>query len=428
MAPLPVLAWWLRQRTESWFSPAALFAAWWSVAMGGPLIAAPDFDVWLPAVLVAVIFVALFSLAAIAGERSARVAWGGEQPPRRLSMRVLRATVAAGAVLGVVSIQALVAVHGKSLRDLLDLATWIELGAQFSISRYIDDVDEPLLARLLSIGFFSGSLIGGVLWVRACSRLDRILALAPLVTALLYASVLTTRAVFLYAVMMFGAVQFAMRVYDGQHMRRLLHGRLILAVGLGLAFLVILVALLQTSRAGYDTLDQMADTINHIRVWFCGHISGFSAWYREYVLVDEPLHGGERTLGGLFQLLGLMERRRGVFVDYHSIGAGEVTNVYTIFRGLLEDFGLAGSVMLLIALGWGAGTLYVAALRKRLAAVAALALVYCVLLWSPFGSFMTYNTLLFSYVVFGLVLHLAARPASKGTAVAPAPDPRSCSP
>jgi oligosaccharide repeat unit polymerase len=55
----------------------------------------------------------------------------------------------------------------------------------------------------------------------------------------------------------------------------------------------------------------------------------------------------------LFQLLGInIFEPPGVFDQYYSFGDLFTTNIYTMFRGLILDFGFIGSVLFMLATGF----------------------------------------------------------------------------
>src|SRR2546427_7463493 len=70
LVPLGFLVRLFRTRSESWYSPAALFAITWFLAIALPLLFAPDYDVWVPAVWLLVAFVAVFGISAMAMDRA----------------------------------------------------------------------------------------------------------------------------------------------------------------------------------------------------------------------------------------------------------------------------------------------------------------------------------------------------------------------
>ena len=406
LVPLGFLVRLFRTRSASWYSPAALFAITWFLAIALPLLFAPDYDVWVPAVWLLVAFVAVFGISAMAMDRGTPPAAIRPQAFFAPSRAALRYTTLALSFVGVISVQVLLREYGKNLIDLATLDTWIELGASFSVARYAEDYVQPVTARLCSIGFYCGSLFGAVLYWRARTRLDRLISFVPLVVALAYAAILTTRAVFLFAVLMWISCAVAIAIAEGRPLRKLLKPRtVVIALVLPPVVLAFFVAL-QLSRGGKTDLSSLPETVDHLRVWFFGHLPGFTAWLRIQIGDGTPLRLGQRTFGGLFQLGGVARREQGVYGDVINVGNGDLSNIYTVFRSLIEDFGMAGTLIFLAVLGLAAGHFHARLVRDGFKRVPAYALILCFIGWSPIYSFWAYNTLLVAFVLFAAGLKL----------------------
>ena len=55
---------------------------------------------------------------------------------------------------------------------------------------------------------------------------------------------------------------------------------------------------------------------------------------------------GAYTFAGVFDLLGIKQRQIGVYEQYETLAGGEDTNIYTLLRGLIQDFTLPGAMPL----------------------------------------------------------------------------------
>jgi oligosaccharide repeat unit polymerase len=402
LVPLGFLVRLFRLRSQSWYSPAPLFAGTWFLATALPLVFAPDYNVWMPAVWLLIAFVAVFGFAATVLDRTSFQVDAMPTSISGLPVAPLRYATIALSFVGVISVQILLQEYGKSLLDLTQLETWIELGASFSLARYEEDYVQPVLARVCSVGFYCGALFGAALYYRTVGRFDRLIALLPLGIALAYSAILTTRAVFLCAVLMWLSCGIALAVAGGRPVRKLLRPRTILtAVAVPPIVLAFFVAL-QLSRGGKTDLASLPETVEHLRVWFFGHLPSFATWLRTQIGDDGSLRWGQRTFAGLFQLAGIARREQGVYGDFVNVGNGDVSNIYTLYRSLIEDFGIAGALFFVAGLGLLAGHLHGRLVRGGFAKGALYSLVICFIVWSPIGSFCAYNTLIVAFALFAL--------------------------
>ncbi|HEY5677181.1 MAG TPA: O-antigen polymerase, partial [Myxococcales bacterium] len=265
-------------------------------------------------------------------------------------------------------------------------------------------LDEPLAARLLSVGFYFGAIAGGALWVASRRAADRAAALLPLLVALAHSTLTTARAVLLFALSMWAASAFASLVVARRPIARI-RPLTLLGGAMAAAALVAVSTGMQLARGGADDLTTPQEAFSHLGTWLFGHLPGFGAWLRDGFDPGAPLQMGRRTFGGAFHLLGLAERERGVFADFARLSSGRETNIYTALRGLIEDFGLAGSLLSAAIAGWASGVTYAQALRGRPGRQVALALAYCFILWTPIVSFFSYNTLLVAFALAVPALH-----------------------
>ena len=167
-----------------------------------------------------------------------------------------------------------------------------------------------------------------------------------------------------------------------------------------LAFSMVLLA-----RHGLS-LDLLAPIIwPRFRGDIVGHLVAFGEWLksRKYINLDPTF--GAITFGGIFEALGIRMRVLGIYEDVIDIGTEEFatdTNIYTVFRGLIEDFTLPGTLVMLFAIGLVAGHGYRMAAGRAVVGIPFLVSFYWFALWSPIAAVTTYNTLIVAYLIFTL--------------------------
>jgi oligosaccharide repeat unit polymerase len=128
-----------------------------------------------------------------------------------------------------------------------------------------------------------------------------------------------------------------------------------------------------------------------------GQIAAFGTWFGHYLQ-----EGGDKSLGGItfagpFDALHLKERNQGIYTESIAIGESE-TNVYTIYRGLVEDFGIAGALVFQFIMGCLASHFYAGLSRFNRWSIPALSCYYAFYLFY-LASIFSYNAIILTLAI-----------------------------
>jgi oligosaccharide repeat unit polymerase len=185
-----------------------------------------------------------------------------------------------------------------------------------------------------------------------------------------------------------------------KHQKKIILGSaILLALILPFVFLIT-----QAARMGVEklSLTNVTRLFDYLKVWFAGNISAFSIWYDTFQ--NQIVEKGQFTFGGIFELLNISRRKVGIYsVSYDVDGHMAFTNIYTVFRFLLDDFGAWGTCLFLIILGTLCKRLYVNSINGSLTSTAILSGILTFLLFSFISSVWAYNTVLFAWIIFILI-------------------------
>jgi oligosaccharide repeat unit polymerase len=135
-------------------------------------------------------------------------------------------------------------------------------------------------------------------------------------------------------------------------------------------------------------------------------------WYTSYIPTE--LTWGSRTFMGISNLLGLEDRVQGIYQEYNNIGKNGffgISNTFTIFRPLVEDFSEAGAMVVMFVMGI-IGNMAVKALSARRLVIfnqVVLVALYAFLMWSFSASFYAYTTYLAMFALVFMLLYLLQR-------------------
>ncbi|MHB8502239.1 MAG: O-antigen polymerase [Candidatus Acidiferrales bacterium] len=390
--------------SESWLAPSAFVGLVWSVYLMIPLLIAPEFltpslGVWVLLSLVMSIQVGAWLTAGEARRKQ------GIRLVATLDSLLLRKMEKAIIVSVVVAVLGAVYLGWKTVQEndlSLSGAGLLAIGSLLSVARYSGE-NEPFIFRFLYMWVYPAALLGGIAFAFADSRKSKLICFAAAIPALVYVFVETAKAGLLFVVCCWLAGYLAIRVVTGREHFRLLSRKILIAgaicVFAGLSLFVLTDAIRSRSE---DQGVVLAPDSARMKAAMFGYLSAFSQWMSGSR--SEGLGFGAYTLGGLFDLAGLHPRAIGVYTSSVTLPGLEENNVYTAFRGLIEDFSFPGAIVICFGFGALCGYGYEQLRRGRLRWALGVSAFYAFVGWSPLGSLFVYNGLILAWCVAGVVL------------------------
>jgi oligosaccharide repeat unit polymerase len=395
-AALVLLALVARLQSRSWLTPSAFAPMIWSLYIALPLTLAPEYQVSGAAVWLIVLLVFSIQLGALWGEGNLSVSDQTRAESRFGTARILRFVLlfAGLALIGAVYLAArTLSENDLSVSPLGILA----LGHILSVARYSGE-QEPGLARVLVTWMYPAGLLGGIVYVFSKSKGQRLLSFAAFLPALLLGVIQSTRAPTLITTCCWVSGFLATKAHLTRGSYRLFTKRIGLAfagvtlAGIGLYVFLDAIRIYKSSSAFEVVVDW-----GRVRSSGLGHLAVFSEWVEHGS--SERLGYGAYTFAGLYGLAGLHTRLTGIYEQSVTVDGGDETNIYTAFRGLIQDFSLVGAVVVCLGFGNISGRAYrntISGVKPQLSGLAAF---YSLLLWSPIISLSIYNGLLLAWGV-----------------------------
>ena len=406
LGALVALALVARRLLGSWLAPGAFVALVWAVYAGACLLATSyeqlASGMWM---IVALVFatqcgavlsqtLGMRSTGNQAGARNQEPALDGLVRRALLFSMLFAVTALVGTLYCVVW-----SVHRFNLS--FSLSDMLSLGHLWSVVRYGDGELEPWTVRLLTMWVYPAALLGGLVFATASHRRQRVLSFLPLACALINGVVEATRAGSLISVLCWLSSFFVVRYRQSHGNYALFNRRLVVALGTAAVCGFLFFLAIDSTRVLQpgEQFEIKGDQARWDKYFF-GSVPAFNGWFHTYTQQTPAL--GVYTFAGIFDLLGLKTRPYGVYDDYYSVGGGEETNIYTLYRGLIEDFTPAGAVVFLFVIGLLAG----AACRSHDRADAFLfqSGYYAFILYSPVISLFMYNGLVLAWCISALIL------------------------
>lgn len=388
--------------SKTWAAPSAFVLGFWSVLMVAPLVLAPEYKVSGLAAWVIVVMAGGIAVGAMMGEGTPSKPLRRDQAPP-VKRILLASVIFTGAGLVGTVYFAFEELKAHSL-DVSGAGLFL-VGRLVALGRYDLGEQQPLLVRVLVLWVFPAALLGGMSYVFTKTRRQRILCLAWVAPALLYSLVNATRANTLIAIILGVSGYLSMRAMQSGK-ARVAPRKLLLSAFVALAVAVSFffgIEAVRSNRADVALVDPIEWP--RLKGTVLGYLPVFSHWI-DNADNSEVMHGsmGEHTFGGLFDAVGLHRREVGLYTEFVALDAEQDNNIYTAFRGVIDDFSLIGALVFLLLTGFWGGFAYRRCRSNFLAWAPWMALFYAFVLWSPIVSLLNYNGPLVAAVSAGVLL------------------------
>jgi oligosaccharide repeat unit polymerase len=331
--------------------------------------------------------------------------------PRAVDM--LRQLVRWPIVAGLADALWLFAQRGFSFSNVFSFSALMLVSAANRGEQYAGEADTPVLERFAFTALYLGALYGGLLFRLSDRQRDKILGFSALLVIILINTLHGSR---------FGSI------YGGAFwLSAYLAGHVALAdpkEGVGSGFLVkfgtsavviVFVFSMVTMTIRYTVLSDANDipvAWSYMLTDPFGFIAAFGVWFRESGMhPDGPLWGAR-----VFRRIAAFWGSEYPLYDVVDVGFNSA-NVFTIFRELIEDYTLYGSLVVLAVYGFMARMGFSLTMRDdSRTALPWLALAYAFAFTSVASSAFAYTTVLVGALVFVatfMVLPRVAIPAGE---------------
>jgi oligosaccharide repeat unit polymerase len=233
-----------------------------------------------------------------------------------------------------------------------------------------------------------GALVGAGRW-RNWTRM------VPIVLGLCYGVIYSSRTVVILTVVAMISSEWATRSWQKNNANQL--KKLIFFILSAIIIFPIVFISLQWLRQGMAADFILDDMITVARSSMTGSISAFTQWYHQWNGLD--LAWGRNSFAGPFELIGISERVQGFYLDFSEVGTTHI-NIYTAFRGILEDYGFLGTTIVLFFFGFVSAWVFNFVENGWITFIPLLALLNGWILFSPFISLFVNNSIIAGYVIF----------------------------
>jgi oligosaccharide repeat unit polymerase len=352
----------VRRYVGTWLFPACLFGLFWFGYTFVPLAIL----FWVPVDPYAIAFIFLCTLAFSMGSLPFDWKTAFEKNARKGETAALvYGSPFLKAVFYVSTLSSLVFLILNSLAQDISLHSLffdlIASSGAYAELRYSESINVNIFGQLSLVCAYLGTILGGFLFscmpTKTGRRLIVVLSFLP---SIFVAVTQSAKGALFLCIAFFYAALLVYRASVGK--LRLFEKGNIKSLTLCVAVLMLIVTISFISRGLYH-LDDTRFVINRLIFYFASysfsHIYAFSDWFAfiigshsEFAYTHEGATYGFYTFMPLFKLMGSHKVvPQGVFDEYYSYGELLTGNIYTMFRGLILDFGFIGSVLFMLVTG-----------------------------------------------------------------------------
>jgi oligosaccharide repeat unit polymerase len=407
-----MMAVFFRLAQGSWFAPGSSWAAFWFGGTAIPLILAPEFYVAPRAVWIVAAFTFTIGISSQLGRyvgrhKHSERQGAGTGGPGDTVLPGWKIIMFAALICAGLAGQIMAGQIGASLSDLFNPVVLARIASSLSELRY-QGFEEPVEVRLLMIFVYLSSLLGGEMYAREPKQRVFLFASLPMVGSLFYSILTTAKAGFLFSAIFWVSAWFAGSIARGRYPFRITL-RVAIVSSCSVAALLALFVLAMRLRYGEDGVQDHSFVYTRIKEYLVAHLSVFSSWLdytRDHGL---QLQWGAAEYFGLADHFGLTTRQQGAFGFVQQYGYLADSNIYSIYRGLIEDFSLPGALAFAGIASLFAGIAYERTRGKGAGGWPAMLTAFYVTLLSshvlnPFG----YTSLLIAFVAYASFLSIGS--------------------
>lgn len=296
--------------------------------------------------------------------------------------------------------------NGFTLRALLDMRELLEMNKEIAISRYSGNEVYSVFNQFFLIFSYAAPVIGGFCY-RLVGKWEKVLCVITLIPCTFIALTQSLKMGMIASfILFFGAYITSSYTYGLPiRLKAKFVVRLVLIV-VGFIGTLFVSMVFRTGEVSEKAILEVSGTLVSYAV---GHMHSVDVWYTTYQPTD--LTWGSHTFFGISNLLGLAERVQGIYPEFMNIGKNGffgISNTFTIFRPLTEDFSETGAMVFVFLLGVAGNMALKAVIMHRSVVFCQMVLValYAYLMWSFSASFYAYTTYLTMFALVFVLLHL----------------------
>lgn len=365
-------AWCYARSSKSWLLPGIVFSVFWFLYTFLPLVFLPNVPVNYEAILYIFLFCQAFMLSGLFFDwKKADFVLRKNSSPyshiEYINSGFIRWSFSFMQFFVVFSILYDVVNQGFSLKDIVfDL---MSTSSSYIALRYSGTLQESIITRLGTVFTYVGVMLGGFVFCFSNSNFRKfIIAFAALLPSVMLMVIQGAKgALFLCMFLFYGSI-IVYRLHNGD--TSLTNKKTNKVFFYALLFLIPAIISSFLSRGLYDqNADYVIEKLKmYIMSYAFAHLYAFSDWFYAYLGGDSIMYFADTnneseygfyTFMAVFKTLGFEKYvPPGVFEEYYFYRNVIKSNIYTMYRGAILDFGILGSLVFSFVFGFVLNLIY----------------------------------------------------------------------
>jgi len=350
----------VRHVVGTWIFPACIFGLFWFLYTIIPLVAL--FTIPISPYSVGYILLAclLFSTTALSFNWQLAFKYKRHRiKGENYNTIFIRRTFFSISAIVIISMFADILNQGFTMREIV--FNLVITANSYIAKRYSDEIIPSIFGQLGVVLTYPMAIFGGLIIGSQSKKKKRIyIVLAAIIPSVLSMLIQGNKGTLFLVIALFWAGFLITKIERGETKLITKDGVKALIIFAALATPIIMISFI--SRGLYELESSsliIEGLIRYIASYSSAHLYAFSDFFSSIIgnsssnsYESDELAAGFFTFMSLFVLFGSSKTvPAGVYDEYFEYGSILKSNIYTMFRGLIQDFGMIGSLLFMVAIG-----------------------------------------------------------------------------
>lgn len=294
---------------------------------------------------------------------------------------------------------------GVSFSVFSDFSSLQDTAHMASVNRYASDgQDGSIINQILGTFIYVSPICAGYSLVFAKNKKEKLICFSSILPAILSMLLTAAKLAVVTFVILFFVGYYVAYIYSRKkvpYVNPKVFG--LCCMGAILLYALFYLSFVLRIGNGENNIGQVIT--DKLMVYAFGHIQGFDIWFDRYAFDMDKYGLGANTFLAISSRMGIAEKNQGVY----GLISGVCTNVYTQYRGMIEDFNPIFTLIFVAILFVIFYHIYFQLLKASKAYVFKQICLATILFWFTYFivSAWTYTTYILTFIVFSIYLYIS---------------------